>query len=155
MSALFVCNFFLLPSWSFAVDVDVQFSNCFHLLQHFALHLIAHHDHCNVSVCKCARAPLILELIRNASKPTIINVYYTLQFFLVQPFSSYVILFLSQHPFCENDPLICLIFFRYHLYVYAVRAVECVKFYQMYEVRGPINWKMFKKIIEFAKQEHK
>lgn len=56
-------------------------------------------------VSKCAHA---LQLVKIASKPAIINVYYTLQFLLVQPFSSHA--FLSRHPFCENDPLICLIF---------------------------------------------
>lgn len=67
-------------------------------------------------------------LVKNASLPmTIINIYYTHQFLLIQPFSSF---FISTF-FCENDPLIWLIFDN--IYV-CICVFECVKFHWVCEV---------------------
>lgn len=51
-----------------------------------------------------------LELVTNASKPTIINFYYDVQFLLMQPFHLFI---WTSFFLRENDPLICFIFWCY------------------------------------------
>lgn len=64
----------------------------------------------------------ILELVKIASKPTIINVYYTLQFLSVQPFSSNACFFYLDILFVKMIRWFAS-FFWYYLYVH-VREIS-------------------------------
>lgn len=80
----------------------------------------------------------ILELVKIASKPTIINVYYTLQFLSVQPFSSNACFFFISTSFLWKwsvdlphfSDIIC--------------TCMCVKFHQIIRSQGPGLLKVFR-----------